>query len=191
MSTKGDLTRAQIKQQARRLFAAKGFACVTMQDICEACDLSRGGLYRHYVSTGEIFCAILDDDEAAALESLRQATENHVPASTMFRTFLENRIRAVTDPTISIENAVAEFSAQDSKGHYFLCRRGENSIRILTHMLEQGIADGDFICRVGTPASIAKLVLWMIEGMAQHSLLMPLTDDEIAEQIALIEAMLH
>ena len=42
------------------MFAEKGFTKVTMKDICEACDLSRGGLYRHYGSTQEIFEAILD-----------------------------------------------------------------------------------------------------------------------------------
>ncbi len=188
MSSRGDLTRALIKTQARKLFAAKGYANVTMQDICEACELSRGGLYRHYVSTGEIFCAILTDDEVAAFASLHEATERRVAASTIFRTFLQSRIRAVTDPEISIENAVAEFCAQDKKGHYMMCRRGETSIRILTKLIEQGTADGDFACE--EPEALAKHVLFMIEGMSKHSLLMPLTQDEIDRQIALIEKLL-
>ncbi len=189
MSNRGDATRTLIKQQARRLFAANGFSGVTMQDICEACDLSRGGLYRHYVSTGEIFAAILSEDEEEALESLRRAVENKTRADAMLRRFLRNRIRAVTDPEISIENAVAEFYAQDRKGHYFLRRRGETSIQILTEMIERGIEEGDFQCQ--TPEAVAKHILWMIEGMAKHRLLLPLTEGEIDGQIALIEILLH
>ncbi len=160
-----------------------------MQMICEACDISRGGLYRHYVSTGEIFCAILMDDEEEALAALHDAVEQNVPAELMFHTFLHHRIHAVTDPEISIENAVAEFSAQDGKGHYMLCRRGETSIRILTGMIQQGVINGAFCCE--HPEAVAKHVLWLIEGMAKHCLLMPLTEEEIEEQITLIESLLH
>ncbi len=188
MSNRGDRTREMIKRQSRRLFAAKGFSGVTMQDICEACEISRGGLYRHYVSTGEIFCAILADDEKDAFDSLYRAMDEGISASVMFRTFLKSRIRTVTDPEISIENAVSEFYAQESKGHYILCRRGETSIQILTQMLRQGVADGDIKCE--DPEAVAKHVLWVIEGMAKHSLLMPLTEKDIEDQIALIESLI-
>lgn len=188
MSTKGDKTRSFIRAQARRLFAAKGYSNVTMQDICEACDLSRGGLYRHYVSTGEIFSAILTDDEKDAHNSLRHAIERKISAGVIFRTFLRDRIRKSTDPETSIENAVTEYAATDSKGRYMLRRRGETSIQILTKILEQGVKDGDFKCE--NPAAVAKHTLWMIEGMTKHSLLMPLTDAEIDEQIVFIEGLL-
>ncbi len=187
MSNRGDVTRNLIKQQARRLFAAHGFSGVTMQDICEACDLSRGGLYRHYVSTGEIFGAILSDDEAEALESLQRATENGTSASAMLRRFLRNRIRAVTDPERSIENAAAEFCAKDSKGSYFLRRRAETSIKILTDMIKRGISEGDFSCE--NPGAVAKHLLWLIEGMAKHSLLMPVSQEEIETQVSLAQTL--
>ena len=37
-----------------------GFKQVTMKDICEATQLSRGGLYSHFSSTGEVFKALLE-----------------------------------------------------------------------------------------------------------------------------------
>ena len=42
--------------------AEKGFKDVTMSDICEKSQLSRGGLYRHYSSTSEIFREIISED---------------------------------------------------------------------------------------------------------------------------------
>ncbi len=189
MGVKGENTKSFIRAEARKLFAAKGYANVTMQDICIACDLSRGGLYRHYVSTGEIFCAILADDERDAFESLKHAQERQVPACKIFRKFLKNRIKQATDAEYSIENAVTEFAAQDSEGRYILRHRGETSIEILTKIIEQGIADGDFDC--ANPQAVAKHVLWMIEGITKHSLIMPLTEAEIDEQIELIEALIN
>lgn len=55
MSAKGDKTKELICSEAYKLFAEKGFKEVTMKDICEKTGLSRGGLYRHYSSTEEIF----------------------------------------------------------------------------------------------------------------------------------------
>ncbi len=189
MGNKGENTKSFIRAEARKLFAAKGYADVTMQDICVACSLSRGGLYRHYISTGEIFCAILADDERDAYQSLQHAIQRQIPASKIFRTFLRNRIRQATDVENSIENAVTEFAAQDSEGRYVLHHRGETSIEILTRIIEQGVADGDFDCT--NPAAVAKHVLWMIEGMTKHSLIIPLTDTEIDEQIELIETLIN
>ena len=60
MGKKGEETKSLIKQKAYHLFSQKGFKEVTMKDICQATGLSRGGLYRHYESTEQIFSEILD-----------------------------------------------------------------------------------------------------------------------------------
>lgn len=59
MSLKGDKTRQIIREKAYQLFAQKGYKEVTMKDICELTGLSRGGLYRHYESTEQIFLEII------------------------------------------------------------------------------------------------------------------------------------
>ena len=41
------------------LFVKKGFLRVTMKDIVEACDISRGGLYLYFESTGQIFLEVI------------------------------------------------------------------------------------------------------------------------------------
>ena len=64
MGGKGTKTKEKIRQQARRLFAEKGFQAVTMSDICERTGLSRGGLYRYYSGTGQIFSEILVEEYA-------------------------------------------------------------------------------------------------------------------------------
>ena len=44
-----------ILETARKVFMEKGYKNVTMKDIVEACDISRGGLYLYFGSTAEIF----------------------------------------------------------------------------------------------------------------------------------------
>ncbi len=58
---KGDKTKAAIRKAALALFVQKGFKDVTMKDICEAAGLSRGGLYTHYGSTGQVFADIIEE----------------------------------------------------------------------------------------------------------------------------------
>ena len=59
MVTKGEQTRDFILKKSYALFVRKGFKSVTMKDVCEITGMSRGGLYSHFSSTGEIFEAIL------------------------------------------------------------------------------------------------------------------------------------
>ena len=60
MGKKGEDTKKFIREKAICLFAQKGFKNVTMKDICTVTGLSRGGLYRHYDSTQQIFSEIVD-----------------------------------------------------------------------------------------------------------------------------------
>ena len=60
MSTKGEKTKEFILDTSYGLFAEKGFKQVTMKDVCDATDMSRGGLYSHFSSTSQIFEALLE-----------------------------------------------------------------------------------------------------------------------------------
>lgn len=85
MGEKAEKTKENIRREAYRLFAAKGFKEVTMTDICEKTGLSRGGLYRYYSNTGEIFSEILSkeyviSDRMEKQESARDILEDMLEA---------------------------------------------------------------------------------------------------------------
>lgn len=61
-------TRAEILRQALRLFAADGYAGVSVSDIAGAMGLTKGALYRHYGSKRDIFESILRRMEARDAE---------------------------------------------------------------------------------------------------------------------------
>ena len=44
-----------ILETARKVFMEKGYKKVTMKDIVEACDISRGGLYLYFEITSQLF----------------------------------------------------------------------------------------------------------------------------------------
>ena len=48
-----------ILEKAKEVFVEKGFRSVTMKDIVDACEISRGGLYLYFSSTEEVFLEVL------------------------------------------------------------------------------------------------------------------------------------
>ena len=68
MGEKSIQKKKYILETARKVFVEKGYKKVTMKDIVEACDISRGGLYLYFESTAQIFMEVLkmesqeDDD---------------------------------------------------------------------------------------------------------------------------------
>lgn len=176
MGTKGDAAKAKILSVSRKLFAKCGYSKVTMKDICTDANISRGGLYRHYSSTEEIFTAIIEKDESDALEFLTGAVLEKIPADIMFKTFLELRINILLNPDECIENAITEFAANSEKGKELLAQRAINSVQILSEMIELGCADGTFKCC--DYKNTSKMILWILEGMGKHNALIPITKKE-------------
>ena len=75
MGEKSEIKKKYILDKARTVFAEKGFKNVTMKDIVDACEISRGGLYLYFSSTDELFLSVLsseteEDDEETITAAL-------------------------------------------------------------------------------------------------------------------------
>jgi AcrR family transcriptional regulator len=60
-------THARLLKAAKALFRLRGFGLVTVDDICRAAGVSKGGFYHHFPSKDAVF-------QEAALEELRRET---------------------------------------------------------------------------------------------------------------------
>ena len=89
MGKKGEDTKKLIREKAVPLFARKGFKNVTMKDICSVTGLSRGGLYRHYDSTRQIFSEIIDMLMSAQDNELSEKMKAGFPAKQILDEILE------------------------------------------------------------------------------------------------------
>ena len=59
MGDKSIQKKQYIIDMAAKVFMEKGFKNVTMKDVVEACEISRGGLYLYYESTTELFIDVM------------------------------------------------------------------------------------------------------------------------------------
>jgi AcrR family transcriptional regulator len=73
-------TRQRILAAARGVFAERGYAVATMDEIAAAAGASKGALYHHFATKEELFRALLDDHGAeldAFAAAVRQAVSFH------------------------------------------------------------------------------------------------------------------
>ena len=77
---KSERTKLRILESARELFALQGYSGVTMKDICERAGLSRGGLYRYYSSTEDVFIHIIELDRKKSFDMLKIEVKFGAPA---------------------------------------------------------------------------------------------------------------
>ncbi len=59
----------------------KGFKKVTMKDIVEACEISRGGLYLYFESTSQIFLEVLKLESEEADDVFSDSIKEDATAS--------------------------------------------------------------------------------------------------------------
>ena len=188
MSSKGDAARARILESAQALFSQKGYCAVSMQDICQAAGFSRGGLYRHYASTEEILIDIIRSEQQEAYQELQRAKALDVGPERIMRHFLRMRMRLVCDSARSFDVAVSEFAANSEAGRKALAERAAESIRVLTELIEWGNREGVYHCPC--PQDTAKHLLWLTEGMSRHSGLLPVSEEDIQQQLELVKNLL-
>ncbi|NQD69055.1 TetR/AcrR family transcriptional regulator, partial [Bacillus haikouensis] len=79
-------TRNKIHSAAIKLFAKKGFAATSVQDIADTASISTGLLYRHYKTKDELFNELVSY-AAAGLEKIVERFKNDTSPAEMIRHF--------------------------------------------------------------------------------------------------------
>lgn len=189
MSRKGDLTKQHIKEQAIKLFAQRGFKDVTMKDICEVTELSRGGLYLHYSSTRQIFSEIIDDLMNAQGDEFSEKIEQGLSAKEILLQVLERYKNEMMDTEGSLSVAIHEFfSAGTSRGDNALFRQYQRSYLMWKGLLEYGIKRKE-LNAVDIDA-VFDLIVFSYQGVRMYSTLMTIDERTPNNIISLIKTIL-
>ena len=108
-----------------------------MTDICEKTGLSRGGLYRHYSGTGEIFAEILSEEYTIA---------DRIGRGESARAILEDMLEAIQseirNKELSLSLAIYEY-ANLGKEELFI-RIHEKAVKRWISLIRYGMETGEF-----------------------------------------------
>ncbi len=184
MAEKGDKTRKYIIETAAGLFSQKGFTAVTMKDVCDACGLSRGGLYRHFGSTKEIFLEVLERDRNDAEESIDQAIELGLSARKLLDGFFQLQKNDIAYNQNRIEVAVYEFSVAYPDQKEYLTARFRAAVRIFEKLIEYGQKRGELL--KGEPNTMAEHIVIFLEGLKLSSKIFDISEEFLSEQFEVL-----
>ncbi|WP_320130090.1 TetR/AcrR family transcriptional regulator [uncultured Sphaerochaeta sp.] len=187
MLTKGDCTREQIKKVAKQLFAQKGYCLVTMQDMCEATHMSRGGLYRHFGSTKEIFIELLIDDRDSSSEELSEALSKNIDAVLLFDGFLEKQREAFLAKDNGFYYAIHEFSFTEPDQNVFLQERFKAGAEMLSSLLTYGYEQGVF--SVQDSETLAIHLLYFFDNVIATAPVLGFLKTQFEDQLKLVRNM--
>ena len=166
MGEKSEQKREYILKKAREVFAKKGFRDVTMKDIVEACEISRGGLYLYFGSTEEIFKEILTQDLENDGEELTGDLSQDATMAELLMLFLKEQKKIILRKKQDITIATYEFlfaNKEDKKTAKMIRGQFETGIMVLNKILEEGVKREEFYCE-NTQAEATNM-MYVLEGM--------------------------
>lgn len=182
MNKRGQETREHIKKCACSLFAEKGFKQVTMKDICEAANLSRGGLYCHYESTRQIFQEIIDDMTSKQDDEFDLKIKENQSAVMILDDILDKYENEMIDSQSSLSIAIYEyFSLHDiASQNNILYEQYLLSANTWKKLIQYGIDRQEF--NLVDISAVFDLIAFSYQGVRMYSKLMPV-DREIPRRI--------
>ena len=182
MGKKAEDTKKLIRERAAYLFAQKGFKNVTMKDICAATGLSRGGLYRHYDSTRQIFLEIIEALMGAQDNELTEKMNAGLPASQILNEILERYRKEMLDNAASLSVAIYEFFSENySNGQdNLLLKQYQYSVDMWNEFLSYGIKRGEF--KTVDCIEVIDIILFSYQGVRMYSTIIPI-DEQIPARI--------
>lgn len=184
MGEKSDQKKEYIIMKAREVFVKKGFLQVTMKDIVEACQISRGGLYLYFASTEEIFRAILFRELEEEEEELAQNLAESKTMADILLLFLKEQKKLILQKKEDLTIATYEyfFSHKPERGSENILRtQFKTGIVVLTKILEQGALNGEFYCE--NPKQAATSIMYGLEGMKICSKTMGLSEGQVDREL--------
>lgn len=91
-------TTGALVASAHRLFAVRGYADTSIDDIVAAAEITRGALYHHFENKTDLFRAVVEEREQQMMAVVRRATEGQPDAWLAFRAGCAAFLSACLDP---------------------------------------------------------------------------------------------
>lgn len=153
-------TQERIVEASVKLFIEKGYEQTTIQDILDALNLSKGGLYHHFKSKEEILEAVKQKRAQYAADMLRDLIEN-----TKAKNAKEKMKKILFQLGISTKTHSfdAVLSSQSSNPH-FVMGAIQNAVTqdapIISKLIEEGVKDGSI--QTTEPTLCAEIFLLLL-----------------------------
>lgn len=190
MYTKSELKKIFILEKSRQIFIEKGYQAVTMTDIVNVCKISRGGLYKYYKNTTEVFLGVLRIELEEVGNEFSEGMTNGISATVILESFLQEQKEELLNGEQSLTVAVYEFFflKRGNSRENILKQQFDSSVKILSDLIQYGMDRGEF--NSIDKNAVAKNIVLLLEGIRVSSEVMNVTEELIDEQLNYIKGVL-
>ena len=186
MGEKSVQKRKFILETARKVFVEKGFKKVTMKDIVEACDISRGGLYLYFDNTSQIFMEVMKLESEEADDVFSDSITEDATAADILVLFLQEQKKELLRKKDTLTQAIYEFyfENQPSRKDNILKKQFDSAVKIIEKLIEAGVENGEFYC--DDCAGTARNIMFVLEGLKISAQTIRITPDTVDREIVYI-----
>jgi len=186
MGEKSLQKRKYILETARRVFMEKGYKRVTMKDIVEACEISRGGLYLYFNNTAEIFLEVLKLESEEADDVFSDSITEDATAADILTLFLREQKKELLRTKDTLTQATYEFYFENnlSKKDNILKKQFDSAVKIIQKLIETGVGNGEFYC-VDCEGT-ARNIMFVLEGLKINAQTIGITAEVVEREFEYI-----
>lgn len=186
MGDKSTQKKNYIIEKARGVFQKRGYRVVTMKDIVDACDISRGGLYLYFASTKELFEAVLEQEYADTAGIMETAGARAETPGEIMLIYLSSQKKAILKKKDNLSVAINEYLFENklSKNDNPVRKQFDKNVAELEQLIKDGVEQEWMIC--DDAAAAARSIAYTIEGLRITAQTIGLTADDMDREIEYI-----
>lgn len=186
MGEKSQQKKKYIVETARKVFMEKGFKTVTMKDIVEACDISRGGLYLYFENTNQIFLEVLKLESEDTDDVFSRSIAEDATAVDILLLFLKEQKKEILRKKDTLTQAIYEyyFANSLSKKDNVLKKQFDSAVKVIEKLIETGVDNGEFVCE--DCAGTARNIMFVLEGLKICSQTIGVTPEAVDRELMFI-----
>ncbi|MBQ8199879.1 MAG: TetR/AcrR family transcriptional regulator [Lachnospiraceae bacterium] len=169
--------------KAREVFQEKGYLTVTMKDIVEACEISRGGLYLYFDKLSDIFMEVLRLESEEADDVFMPAISESMSSADILALFLQEQKKELLRSKNSLSRAIFEFNFQNEipAKENSLRKQFDMAVKVIERLIIGGNEEGDFRCE--DPRGAARNIMYVIEGLRISAQTIGITEETVNREI--------
>lgn len=190
MESKSNVKRELILDKAKQVFIRKGFGRVTMKDIIEECDISRGGIYLYFSSVDEIFVEVVKRHNQAKIDGVKNAIKNIGDFHQLVDTFFFEQKEKLLNMDQSLFAAMLEycFSHKQQSDIDFYAEQFENNKNIILELLKFGQESNSVTAK--NISHLASSIMLLMEGLRSMAVSSGISSELAEEQLNVCKRMI-
>jgi AcrR family transcriptional regulator len=164
-------TTAQLVSAARRLFAEKGFASTSIEEIVRAAGVTRGAMYHHFSSKEDLFEAVYAREQEAVATRVQKAAAKKRGAWNQLKAGCDEFLNACLEPEvqqISLIDGPAVLGQRTIEE--IAC---PHSMQMLADVIERGMQEGALRKR-----PVAPLAQLLFGALCQAAMVVARSEDD-------------